>query len=235
VIHTAEIYFIHGTAIDNRVWSNYVKSSISKVFAPNMTAKITLFDWCGSNNSGARSSAAQKLIRNLEQKQKEDPNWKPKSITFVGHSHGGTILLMASGSLRNVIHHEVKINFLTLNTPNVVGGPTLENSTINHYHVYCKTDLVTPRAGFSRTGVLLQGGEKRNLFGKPIGGEYSSKKDLESSKVGTVIWEFEEARANINYIDQYRFRGINPRSHFVSHRGWLEKNVKQWLPLLSID
>jgi hypothetical protein len=32
-----------------------------------------------------------------------------------------------------------------------------------------------------------------------------------------------------------RFTDLGPRTHLVSHRGWLEKNVNQWLPELKIQ
>lgn len=228
----AEIYFIHGTSIDSRVWNDTVINSIANLFAPKSNTKNLLFDWNGANNTGARNAASERLIALIEQQKAENPNWNPKSINFVGHSHGGTIILLASARIRELIGHEIAINFLTINTPSITGGATLEDLSINHYHVYCKSDLITPRAGYNRTGILLRGGESKNWFGKPSGGEYSKKKDMGSGIDGSTSWEFKSAQININYKDQYRFKGLSPRTHIVSHRGWLEKNVDQWLPQL---
>lgn len=227
----SKVYFIHGTAIDSRVWSKTVISSISKVFAPKF--EHILFDWSGANNSLARQNAAKQLIENIKQRIEYLKDDSLRSITFVGHSHGGTVLLIASNQLRELIGFETEINFLTINTPKIAGGYKLEDETINHYHVYCKTDMVVPRAGFNKTGVKNSGGESRNWLGKPVGGEYSRKKDMGSNIIGSTNWEFESARINLQYTDQYRFKGLNPRTHFVSHRGWLEKNVRQWVPALE--
>ncbi|MEM7373170.1 MAG: hypothetical protein AAF587_31390 [Bacteroidota bacterium] len=230
----SEIYFLHGTSIDSRVWHPSVVHAIANAFDDSSKQGFTrLFDWSGANNSQARKKAGEDLLREVDQRKREQACWPPKIITFVGHSHGGSVVLYASQALRGIIGVETQINILTLNTPNVVGGAQLEDDSIHHYHVYCSSDEVAPRGGFNRTGRLSTGGAQTNWFGKPIGGEYSSKKDLGSGKEGSVYWEFDSARINIDYRDQYRFKGLNPRTHWVSHRGWLKKNVREWLPSLA--
>lgn len=230
----SEIYFLHGTSIDSRVWHPSIVQSIANVFGNSSSQGFTrLFDWSGANNSQARKRASEELLQELGHRKKRLRSLPLQHITFVGHSHGGSVILYASQALRDILGAETQINILTLNTPNVVGGARLTDDSIHHYHVYCRTDEVAPRGGYNRSGMLEAGGERTNWFGKPIGGEYSYKKDLGSGKEGSVHWAFDSAQINIEYRDQYRFRGLHPRTHWVSHRGWLKKNVQQWLPQLE--
>ena len=228
------IYFLHGTSTNSRVLDQSVIKSIARLFGDKSNqGVIKLIDWSGANNTRARKNATENLL--IEINNRKGLISSTQNITFVGHSHGGSIILYASSQLRGLIGRESQINILTLNTPNIVGGAKLEDPSINHYHVYCKSDKVAPRGGYNKTGILEKGGERKNWFGKPIGGEYSYSEDMGSGKEGSTNWKFESAILNVAYKDQYRFKGIIPRTHLVSHRGWLEKNVNQWLPKLKIQ
>ncbi len=229
----SEIYFLHGTSVNSKVWNPSVVQSIGELFGYHRNrGYLKLIDWNGANNTKARKDTCEGLLQEIDHR-KNKLKISPQKITFVGHSHGGSIILHASEKIRAILGPESQINILSLNTPNVVGGSKLEDLSINHYHVYCKTDEVTPRGGYNKTGMLFQDGERKNWFGKPIGGEYSSKKDMGSGKEGSTKWEFDSALINLDYKDQYRFKGLSPRTHWICHRGWLEKNVNQWLPKLN--
>ncbi len=231
----SELYFVHGTSIDSTIWNLSIVKSIGELFGHDLNqGHVNLIDWSGANNTKARKEACARLIEKIEYR-KNEINFPLKKITIIGHSHGGTVVLYASNKIRAILGSELEINILTLNTPNVQGGAKLEDLSIKHYHVYCKSDEVSPRAGFNKTGLLVQGGERKNWLGKPIGGEYSIKKDIGSGKAGSTIWKFDSALINIEYLDQYRFKGLNPRTHFVSHRGWLLQNVNEWLPKLQYE
>jgi hypothetical protein len=74
------------------------------------------------------------------------------------------------------------------------------------------------------------------LIGAPKGGERSDKSTVESGCLGSTSRTFENADENIPYTDQYYwklFKDINPKSWYTGHRGWLDDNVKQWMPKLK--
>jgi hypothetical protein len=224
--------FVHGTSINSKIWNSNVQSTIREIFdCEKLDNKLELFDWSGSNNSMARTTASNELVLHLKNltSSQELPIEK---LVLVGHSHGGTILLKSIVGLRRVLKN-VELTIITLNTPRVIGGEILEDKTVKHYHIYCPKDLIVPRAGFNKSGIQLAGGETKTFWGGPKGGEFSHPKDFESGKEGTTSPTFDSAIINIAYKDQYRHRGLNPKTNVVSHRGWKPKNVKMWEKVLK--
>jgi hypothetical protein len=225
--------FVHGTSIDSRVWNSSVRSAVRRIFhCKEMEDQLELFSWCGSNNSGARVKASEELIVHIKAIQKTQTNPFQK-IILIGHSHGGTILFKSIRNLKKELG-DVEIVLVTLNTPRVIGGETMVDTSVDHFHIYCPHDLIVPRAGFNKTGIQFAGGETRTIWGSPKGGEFSRAKQFESGIHGTTSRTFDSALINIAYEDQYRHRGFNPKTHIVSHRGWLPKNVKIWAKILEL-
>jgi hypothetical protein len=56
------------------------------------TRKILTFSWCSHNSHDCRVQAGKKLFHLIRDITKEDPDAR---IHFVGHSHGGNVILMA--------------------------------------------------------------------------------------------------------------------------------------------
>ncbi len=224
---SAQAFFVHGTNSSNKSWNEDIRAEIRDIFGHKGYAdSIELVAWSGANNTQARKEAAAELLEHISKHIRE------ACITIVGHSHGGNVALWASGQMRERLGDEVTINFVTLNTPCVLGGAVMADTSIRQYHIYCPHDLIVPRGGFNKTGIQLAGGDKRVWPGVPNGGEFSFPKDFGSGKEGSSKGTFASARHNILYKDQYRFKGLKPKINLSCHKGQLPKNVAQWAPLL---
>jgi hypothetical protein len=223
------IYFIHGTHIDGRIWNNLIIKEIQKIFGSNNPSKTQLLQWCGTNSTLAREKAGDELIELVSQDLK---NIKPEAITIVGHSHGGTIALMKSAELFSMFSKTNTINIVTINTPCIAGGPRLFDSKINHYNIISKGDKIVPIAGFNKTGLINEVISNKTLWQKLKYGEFSYRRSVDTEVLGSIISVFPSAN-NIFYKDQYWMKGLNPKTHFTRHRGYLERNVNNWIPQLK--
>ena len=223
------IYFIHGTHIDNRIWNNLIINEIQNLFSSENSSKTQLLQWCGTNSTLAREKAGDELIELIS---KDLKNNTPSTITIVGHSHGGTIALMKSAELFTMFSRSKTINIVTINTPCIAGGPRLFNSKINHYNIISKGDKIVPIAGFNKTGLINKVISNKTLWQKLKYGEFSYRRSVDTEVPGSIISVFPSA-INIFYKDQYWMKGLNPKTHFTRHRGYLERNVKTWIPQLK--
>ncbi|MCB0651448.1 MAG: hypothetical protein KDC85_09260 [Saprospiraceae bacterium] len=229
----SEAYFVHGTKGSSKSWDDEIRAETRIIFGCQAYGnEVELFDWSGANNTFARKIAAEELLAHIVSVRVKY-HITEKTVTLVGHSHGGNVILLASKKLHAILGDDVEINIVTLNTPNVVGGAKLEDPGIHHYHIYCPKDNVVPHAGFNKTGIRDK--SKVNMSGtdKALKGELSLKKDLESGKQGSTFRTFDSAYLNIPYKDQYFLKGFRPMIHLARHRGWLPKNFHQWVPDLQ--
>lgn len=222
-------YFIHGTHIDQRIWSNYIIEQINLIFCNQNVCENRMLQWCGTNSTLARDKAGDELLDLISIDVSESI---PDALNIIGHSHGGTIALMKSDQLRRLLNKSTEINFITINTPSIIGGPKLLDNSINHYNVVSVGDKVTPIAGFDKTGIINQEIINKTLIQKIKFGEFSHRKPKKSGVIGSVDVSFPNA-INVFYSDQYWLKGLDPRTHFSKHRGYLKRNVKRWIPLLK--
>lgn len=226
-----QAYFVHGTNASGKVWNDEVRDTIRNIFGHSIYSDdIELKDWSGANNTKARELAAEQLLEHIL-KVIKTRNIIENTITIIGHSHGGNVVLLASKKLKEKLGENIEASIVTMNTPCVVGGAKLEDKSIKHYHIYSPQDIVVLRGGFDKTGIQKSGGEKKTCIGTPRGGEFSYPKNFESGIPGSVNRIFESAY-NIEYKDQYKCKGFIPKKHLIGHRGWLPKNVRQWAPEL---
>lgn len=222
-------YFIHGTHINQRIWSNYLIEQINLIFCNKSVYENRMLEWCGTNSTLAREKAGGKLLDLISIDVSQSI---PDTLNIIGHSHGGTIALMKSDQLRRLLNKSTEINFITINTPSIIGGPKLLDNTINHYNVISVGDKVTPIAGFDKTGIIDQEISNKTLIQKIKFGEFSHRNTKKPGVIGSVDVSFPNA-INVFYTDQYWFKGLDPRTHFTKHRGYLKKNVVEWVPLLE--
>lgn len=228
---TAQAIFVHGTNSSNKMWKEDVRDSIRDIFQQEKYAdSIELRNWSGANNTKARELAADELIAHILT-VRADSQITENRVTIIGHSHGGNVALLASDRLREKLGDAIEINIITLNAPCVVGGATLADTSIRHYHIYALQDQIVRRGGFNRTGRREAGGEKRRM-GVPNGGEFSYAKDFNSGLEGATKYTFESPCVNIPYKDQYKFKGFKPKIHISAHKGQLPDNLKAWAPYL---
>lgn len=228
----AQAFFVHGTNATNKDWKGEVRDSIRSIFGHETYAdSIELRNWSGANNTLARARAADSLIEHILI-VRADHHITENRVTIVGHSHGGNVALLASDRLRSTLGEDIEINIVSLNAPSVVGGARLLDTSINHYHIYAPQDQIVRRGGFGKTGKRETGGEKRLKMGIPNGGEFSFAKNFNSGLEGATQPRFAPPCMNIEYKDQYKFKGFNPKVHISAHKGWLPKNVRAWCPQL---
>jgi len=200
-------------------------------------SKVVTHVWLGANNTQARYSEADCLFETITANHIEG-----ESITIVGHSHGGNVAILAAEQVYQYYKEkgfEVEINLITLNTPHVVGGgyelSEEASGKISWVHVYSADDKIVAHAGNNKTGELGEGGEVADWKGAPKG-EYAIKKDFESGVPGSTSYQHPQADETIKYNDKtglgdlFKTGGVK---NLVGHRGWLDKNVKEWLPKLD--
>lgn len=222
-------YFIHGTHIDHRIWKPILIEKINTLFCNIERCESKLVKWSGTNSTLARENAGEILLDLIS---KDVSQCIPDTLNIIGHSHGGTIALMKSNELRTLLTESTEINLITINTPCIIQGPKLLDNKINHFNIISIGDKVSPIAGFNKTGIINSEISNKTLIQKIRFGEFSYRKSLNSGKVGSITTSFPDA-INIYYKDQYWLRGLSPRTHFTKHRGYLKRNMLEWIPLLE--
>ena len=176
-LHGLQAYYVHGTGGSNSAWNSdpiLVSSITAKM---GNTSQYTNFSWNGNNNSADRTVAAHALVKNiLNSREKGQP------ITIVGHSHGGSVGVIAVNILRNMNKlDDVEVNLVTLNTvyrSDYQLSEAASGSNTNHYNLYVPDDIVAgENAGFSLTGIIeMEGiGETTGKPGSPPDGTVKRK------------------------------------------------------------
>jgi pimeloyl-ACP methyl ester carboxylesterase len=105
--------------------------------AHKQSASVTPFRWSGKNSVEARNAAARNLAKLI------DTYDASTTIIIIGHSHGGTVALLASDLIKN---NKIALLY-TLGTPiNKAIYPNM--TTINYcYNLFSFEDLVQPVFG----------------------------------------------------------------------------------------
>lgn len=245
------LYFIHGTWGTSKTWydNKSLIPKIKEIFNYNKATKETLFDWNGGNMPKYRISETKRFIETVIN---DFPLFFNKQITIVGHSHGGSVAIIAlnNGLASFAKKNGLKINLVTLNTPvikddnvditNTYGSSiNLPNENIleyvNHYHIYAK-DFVQHRGGAS----YIQKGKEPIGIGWNNGGTKSKRKDYKKNIAGAGYRFFENAKTiNIKYKPKYKIYCSNKYTKqmnfagITGHQGWRAKDVDKWLPLLK--
>jgi hypothetical protein len=161
--------------------SEFSASVLADLEAAGLKAQIAPFDWSGQNSILHRAAAAKELADRLALEAKACPGC---TQVLIGHSHGGSICLLAMKHLSNDLHPIV----VTLSTPFMqilsrhrdISGPPglrLDNPLILLCALLGPIGLVTYRvvAGeqfayfFDTDGMVLLGAV---MFGMPILGVF---------------------------------------------------------------
>ena len=236
-----ELYVINGTLgsepLESGQYSEQIintKSAKGKTVAELFgNSSVIKCPWLGANNTQARISEADCVFEKIIATHVQG-----EAITIMGHSHGGNVAILAAEKVYQYYAEkgeEVKINLVTLNTPNVVdGGYQLSEEASNQiswYQVSATNDKVIKQAGFNKTGILNEGGETAKGNGKPTG-EFSYKDDFESNKSGSTRRLHPQADYSIEYKDKTGIGSVFKKGGFkniVRHRGWLPANTSKWI------
>ena len=176
-LHGLQAFFVHGTGGSPAAWEdvNLVNSIVRKM---DNSVAHTDFEWNGNNNSADRYLAALDLVQRIKADRKPG-----EPITIVGHSHGGSIGILAVNILRkNAEFHDSEINLVTLNTvfrdDYILNENPEDNELTNHYNLYVPNDVVVQHnAGYDLTGIIshLGWGPTKGKPGKPPRGTIHRK------------------------------------------------------------
>ncbi|WP_440115587.1 RHS repeat-associated core domain-containing protein [Paenibacillus sp. QZ-Y1] len=131
-------WLIHGTFSDADTWTPDFVKYVEGLF--NESSKA--LEWTGKNSKGARSDAAEDLVKTVYEWHSKNPD---EPIRLVGHSHGGNVAIM----LANLLEKKgMKVETLiTVATP--VREYKLKTKVGQHIHMYNNRDSVQGEMGGS--------------------------------------------------------------------------------------
>ncbi|MEZ4843007.1 MAG: RHS repeat-associated core domain-containing protein [Saprospiraceae bacterium] len=175
-----EVFFVHGTWSICDYWHDYegLSAGMNKAFGHEQ--KSIDFQWSRTNTPQARYEAAMLLIDKIIKYREENCTAASEPITIVGHSHGGTVGILAVNLALAEYENQlgIELNLITVSTPIVKED---DPSVIDKYKELCPEDsyltcvnTITPEASrYTRYIAVWSPGD---LVGTTVGGANVFKK-----------------------------------------------------------
>lgn len=149
------VYMVHGTFSSAEAFSSAtegLRKMISESLPNSVTAEFLYLDWSSrlfklNNSHYQRTLAADRLA---EKCHSDFDKHNPKSIVFLGHSHGGNVCVYAYERLSPMLKDKV-VGIVCLSTPFITATPKAEP----RYRVW--RFLIVNPIGFGSVGVTIAG------------------------------------------------------------------------------